>query len=258
MDIVLNERKKAEYYLRTGYIDRKPTKTIIILIKYFYDKYKDKIVVREQIEQFMKKNYNHYFPNKWVGILDELVDKYASDKFTLQEIDKIEITKSELDYISAINNKRLERVAFVLLVYAKAFNLINPNNTGWVSSDISTILKYAKVNIKKSEQPLVMHQLVQYGAIRITNNVEKTTIFVNYMYPDSEPVITITNFNDTVLEYLKWKGEKIGHCNVCGKAIRINSNCQKYCKECYQTLHREQDRLYQNEKIKNSTNRKSP
>jgi hypothetical protein len=234
MDIILDELQLAKQSLETGYISKKPTDTIKILIKYYYSIGMNKGQIRDEIELFMSKNYPDFNSAKWQDILDRLVKKYARDKYSLIRVERINITESELEYIKAMDNSKLEKLSFVLLVFCKIYNKINDKNNNWVNKESKELFKHAKITEKVENQQLTINKLVNMGAVGIANKVDSVNIQVKYVNNNSDTIIVLSDFRDFVLEYLRWKGENIKKCIICGRRIRLktpNSNV-KYCKEC--------------------------
>jgi len=55
------------------------------------------------------------------------------------------------------------------------------------------------------------------------------------------------------LEYLKWKGENIKYCSVCGKPIEANTGNKLYCKECAKEKEKIRKRNWKREYDKTSS-----
>lgn len=244
MDIVLDEKQTALKSIETGYIDyKKPTNTIRVLIKYYYSIGMNKVQIRDEIESFMRKNYLDFNSAKWQDILDRMVKTYAKEKYNMIKIDSISITQKELDKIAELNNLKLEKLAFVLLVYAKILNKINPNNNNWVNKDSNIIFKNAKLKDTGKQQKLILKRLVDLNYIRVSRIVDGTSVRVEFVCDDDEVGLVITNFENFILEYMRLKGVKVDYCQECGKAIEQTNNKVKYCKECFQEVRREQVRI---------------
>lgn len=50
----------------------------------------------------------------------------------------------------------------------------------------------------------------------------------------------------------RWKGKNIIECDNCGLLIFPTNNRQKYCKVCYDEIHKQIDKEYQRRKYNNS------
>ena len=229
----MDELAEAKKAIKTGYMDdKKPTNTIKILIKYYRDKGMDKEQIRNQIEDFMVKNFKDFNSSSWQVSLDRLVMIYFKSDFKLIKIEKIKVTKKELVAIEKLKNIKLEKLAFTLLVYAKVFNQVNDSNDNWVKGSNNAITKDADIIETGKSQKILFKQLKDLGYINYAKMVDKTSTQVTFIDEDSSPVIRITDFRNFILEYLKWKGENITYCSECGKPIKVVNNKVKYCKEC--------------------------
>jgi hypothetical protein len=245
MDIILKEKEMAEMSLETGYIDyKKPTETIKILIKYLYSKGMDKTQIRDEIETFMKKYYVDFNSASWQTMLDNMVKTYSKEKFNLIDIDSVSITQNEWNKILSINNIKLEKLLFILLVYAKVLNKINSENNSWVNKECNVLFKTAKLTETGKQQRLILKQLGDLEYIQIPKMVDGTSVRVNFIDDTSEVLFELTDFNNIILGYLKLKGENIGNCEECGSMIKIVNNKKKYCDECAKNIKNEQNKKY--------------
>ena len=66
---------------------------------------------------------------------------------------------------------------------------------------------------------------------------------------NSPTVIEVNDFDNIYAYYHNYLGKgRYVECSSCGKMVRVNSNRQKYCKECYEEKHRESAREYEKRK----------
>ena len=63
-----------------------------------------------------------------------------------------------------------------------------------------------------------------------------TDIILNYIdldYNSEDIAITITSFNDFILDYYKYIGHKVIECKECGDRVLVKGNAStKYCQQC--------------------------
>ena len=253
MNIILNEKEMALKSIETGYIDyKKPTDTIRTLVKYYYSIGFDKSQVRDEIENFMSKNYIDFNSASWQTILDNMVKTYCKEKYNLIEIDSINITQNEWNSIISISNQRLERLLFVLLVYAKVLNKTNPKNNCWINKEINTIFKTAKLTETGKQQRLILKQLGDMGYIQIPIMVNGTSIRVNYVDDESEVLYELKDIENMLLGYCLLKGENIKICEAeeCSRLIRVTTGNKKYCDICANKIEKENHKIRQQNYIK--------
>ena len=234
MKLILNEKEILEKSLNEGFVDTdKPTNTIRILAKHYLSIGMNRPQTIFSIDKFFSDNYKGYNTVKWQNTIEKIVNSIHKNKdYKLINIEKVEITENELERIRNINNDRLERLTFTLLVYAKIFNQLNENETNWVNSEHKYIFSDARVAVKVREQGEMFYKLREFGLIDISKKVDCTNIKINIVDKESKVLITITDFRNFVYEYLKWKGDKIGNCENCGILIKLTNGNLKYCKEC--------------------------
>lgn len=189
----------------------------------------------------MLDNYINYNPVKWSATIDRQVNK--SDKYPLIKIDNIPITKNEIDTIQSIKNIRLERLAFVILCFAKFSNLRSENNNDWVNREIKEIFKLARLPVVISKQCLMLNDLKKLGLIEYSKKVDNVNINVQYIDNDSEILLRLTDFRELGYEYMLFKGEKYIRCGECGILIKQKNNRVKYCKGCGIETKKEKDRI---------------
>ena len=221
--------------LNEGYIDKKPTNTIKLLAKHFFSIGQTNQQVIDSIENFMDINYYNFNITDWQDTIKKSV-KYVSKykSFDFINITKIEIYQEELDIIKTINNLRLEKLAFVLLVYSKIFNKINRNNSNWVNSSLRDIFSDTKMAISTRDKGLMINKLGEMRLVEVSKKVDCTNIKILFSKIDGDIAFEVDDFRDIVFYYLNWIGENIGVCegNGCGRLIKINSNSQKFCADC--------------------------
>lgn len=248
MKIILNEKEIVDKALNDGYYDeKKPTNTIKLLIKYFYGIGQDKIQVRSSIEDFMKKNFKGFNEVKWQKILDNMVKDLQKENHELFIVDDVKISSNELNIIQSINNLRLKKLAFVLLVYAKIYNQMNRNDSNWVNSDLKDIYSDTKMAVSSIEQGKMIYKLGELGLVEVSRRVDCTNIKVLFI-DENDETININDFRELIFYYQKYIGEKIGNCEKCNKLIKITTSNNKYCKECQKKKQKEWDKEYQKEK----------
>ena len=116
----------------------------------------------------------------------------------------------------------------------------------WISWSLNNIAKLARVHVTKNENRQLFRDLVVAGVIE--SNSSNGSLFEHVLFvsdsKDDEVVLELSeiDYKELAYTYLFYKSGFSGykHCERCGILIKIKSNCQKYCKECYENTHREQ------------------
>ena len=276
---ILNEEKYAEELIKKGFILKKYDYELKILAKYYYSKGIKEDELKNKIKDFCKLNISKFNEIKSFKMIKRAV-KYGHTN-SLFIVKPIRITKAEIDKIKELDNLKLEKIAFTLLVLSninkqsytlymkdKLRNLINENNKKknpieykelckdfpnisrgyFVNEKMNSIFKTARVYVKKDEKQAMLKELIDKEFITMSKKCSFKINFIQHNVKKTE--IIINNFEDFILEYEKIKGDNIGQCAEagCNKLIRITSNRKMYCNECWKEKHKEQDRIYQRNK----------
>lgn len=231
--IVLNEKEYAENCLKNGKLSNKPFFDLSIIAKYYYSIGYKKKKIETLLNDFMRENYDRYEFDEisWRNTISNLVEK--AKKYKLFEINGIKVTKSELEKISEIHNKVLERLMFTMLCLAKLGNERNERNNGWVNTEVKDIFTLARISATIYDQDLKINQLYQLGLIEFPKRNDLLNIRVTFADNQGDEELYISDFRELGYEYLKYKGENFFRCQECGILVRQNKNStKKYCKDC--------------------------
>ena len=235
--VVLNELDILNNILYNDYIEEKrPLSCLRILGKYYLGQGLNRDETYSKLNEYMSKNYKGYSENNWYGKINGLIKNLENyNNYDVVNVDKIVITEYEWNKIIKLNDKQLERVAFILLVYQKIRKFKNKNNDGWISNTITDIFREASVTLKKEEKGKLLHKLYKKEYISIKNSCDSNGIKINYINTESKDKIIIDNFINVISYYYEYKNnEKWKECSVCRKRFKLkssNSN-QKYCYKC--------------------------
>jgi len=236
MPVVLNEVKQAEYIIEKGEVGNKPTSTLFLLGKYYRQKENlNKEQAFNKLNEFMLHNYKNYNSALWEDIIEDISKK--ANKYPLREIDHIEITQSELDKISEVDNLKYQKLLFAMLCYAKLYNLISENNNSWINTNIREIYRAARVTVKyRNDKFLYLNDLEQMGFISFSSKNDNLNIRVNFVDMSEETVFNINDFRELGYEYLNYIGNsKFIRCIECKQLVKKKSKhdySTKYCTEC--------------------------
>ena len=233
MTIVLNEHEWAKEMIESRSLGAKPFETLSRVAKYYIDKDYSKKEVRVMLDTFLLQCEPTASLPKWADTLDYAVARAL--KYDAIKIDGIEITKSEMERIDALEGKQIRRLAFTLLCLAKYWDIVNPQGDHWVNSKDSEIMRMANINTSIKRQSLMYHNLNDVGMVRFSKKVDNTNVRVCFIAP-GETAMTITDFRNLGYQYLRYHGEPYFECQNCGVTTKLNDPIkggkQKYCKEC--------------------------
>ena len=261
--VILNEVELVDNFLENYIFVEGVKKTDIIRLvmrKYYTDsKEEDKVLITKEemfnrlISDLKKGLREEFIYTKWDKTLKTMIGNFYKnisihgDKIDLVDIEKIIVGSNEIEKIKKLNDEKLERIAFVLLVYAKIYNSLNSKNDSWVRISPTTICQEADVKLRGIEQYKKLHELYEKKYISMSNMNFKTGIKVNYCDKDAKEGIVITDFNKVVIRYILATNKNLKKCELCYNLIEITSNRIIYCKSCSDKKERE-NKSVRNEK----------
>lgn len=261
---IINERKFIDNIHNLELIDTKDSFRVLrVLAKHCYWDlgYKETRTIKA-LDKFMIEHvsdYNKFFlsscNSRGISYYEREFKKIYrfATKYPICCEDGFWITKTELKKIEELQNSTLERLAFVLLCYAKLKKLRYPNSTGWVSSKhYRHIFKAgAKINCKLYDRDILLSKLIDTGYLkdrpipslekldymspREAEKMEKQQLDVQVTYIDdnTEKMIFVDDWRELSYYYRRYRGENIIKCLKCGILMRGNkNNTKKYCNNC--------------------------
>lgn len=229
--MILDDVAHAEMCLETGYIDKAPTDTMKCLTKYYRHKGLGKTRIKKKVVEFFEENMQGFILTHWDKTITRIVNRYSNDKYSPVCVKTVNITQKELNSITHLKNNKLEYLSFILLVYCKVWNQINPKNNNWVNMPLRDYFKAANVEERLIDQGYVIHELVKSNIATYSKQYGNLSLNINIVDENSPIAITITDFDNAILYYHRYKGVRILDCQ-CGKLFKPNSNRQKYCSDC--------------------------
>ena len=232
MKMIPNEKAYAEQCLAKTVIDRKPTRTLTILIKYFKNMGLTNEEIYNELVDHMTDAYDGFTEDDWRDKILDLIAIYTTEEHVLLDINAIHITESEMARIEEVNNEVLERILFVMLVYCKVKQAMRNHDSNWITEDMKEICGEAKVARSMEKQAELFRQLMQMGYFNMSRKIGSLSKELLYVDNTSPVVITITSFDDFILDYYIYKGKKVINCKECGKRVIAKGRNSKYCAEC--------------------------
>lgn len=240
----IDERRCLSELIKNPKSIKKDTKRKLILyVKYLKELKKTKSQVRDELDDFMYKNYEGFVMADWDDILQKIVNKYTKPQYREFSTGKdINITYDELNFIKEKQDIEVEKLLFIMLVLAKASLNVNSKSL-WLDCDSAYIFKLSKFKYSKhksrfDQRELKINDLATKGLLSpkaVCNSNEIKLLYgevskgegLNFRLDDE-------SCEDIVYEYLNWIGDKsIKRCEVCSKYIKQESKKPKlYCGKC--------------------------
>ena len=210
-------------------------KDLIILAKYYRYKGYNQSEIKTALISFCKER-----ESDWNAIRKNWKIKIAveeSEKYNLRIPSKTPITKAELDAIEKVKDYDKEKILFVLLVLAKFLKYNNtkikiskkPRQIGlyYVNEDLIKIFQHARIKSVKKYRNKLSHELYDSGYI---DGTVYNGIVVKYVQEDSPTSLFVSDYENIVLAYQRYKGENIAGCS-CGRLF-IKKTKRYLCPVC--------------------------
>lgn len=196
-----------------------------------------------------KKNYNDIIKfiteNNTVGLTDfdiyEFVNKAikSAKKVGLKQVDHIYITKSELAFITNLDDIKLEKIAFVLLALAKYHNEVSGDDDNKVYIKLNEVKNMARINMSRIDFEYFYANLYDKGVLQYNNSPISTMQIVNFVSNDIDDDVVFelkeVDYLELAYIYLSWKNNGKGYtrCQKCDRVMRQSkTKPRKYCEEC--------------------------
>lgn len=231
MNIILNEREWARSAIAARQLGARPAETIGRIARYYYQcegfKRGD---VRAKLEDFILQCDPDAVLVKWGDVIERSVRQ--ASKYPIIDIERIDITKAELDKIAGLDGKQLQRLAFTLLCVAKYWNAVREQNNNWVNAPDKDIMALANLKPPIKRQGQMFRELRDAKLIRFSRRVDNLNTQVCFIDESSPVAIHITDFRNLGNQYALYCGEPYFQCKECGIVVKRNRNVHKYCPDC--------------------------
>jgi ABC-type antimicrobial peptide transport system permease subunit len=270
MNYKYNELAYVEKIYNNGFQTKHLPTEIRLLVLYFRDILEYKPKEREyKIYEFCKKNIPNFRKERFYTTINKALRAGEKKNQKLITISKIDIYKTEVDYINSLDvNQDYKKVLFTFLVQKKLNKIVyeyknnNKNNNKNNDNNNEYNMLYFKGGTKKynnikriSNIPikiLLNDEIVNTLAeLKLITIIHKGTILLDYIQncrQEGDIVFTINDFDNIGLYLDFYNGIKgVIKCENCNKIIKPKNNKQKYCEECAVDV----DRIKAKERMQN-------
>lgn len=238
MSIILKENEWAEQMIIECELGKNPIETLRRVCRYYIDNGCQEKDLINKLESFLLRCNSSASLPKWHGTLVSVI-KYAK-KYKAVDIDKIFISKSEMDTVSNLKSAPLRRLAFTLLCLAKYWNIVRDGNDSWVVSRGNEIMTLANISAPLKRQSAMYKELEDLGLVKFPKKVDSTSMQVCFVDNSDDVVFEVSDFRNLGYQYMMYDGGSFIVCQNCGIVTKANkgsaSNNQKYCPECASKL----------------------
>jgi len=238
--IIWDEFKYGETIYKTQQVKTRKWqyKELGCLVKYLLSIDKKPKEIREILENCCQDDIKYLKTNQKRSIFDKIISKAKREKF-IRDV-TITVYQSEIDMIKKLNNKNLEKIMFVLLVYDKWLG-----NMNWFSlmrQDISREAKIGAINAYKQQE--LIQQLYELGYLKSdvkvlrnkhskSGELKRQMWNIPFIQEEGEIAFQFNNYINVVNRYLNYVYGGFFECKRCGGMFKQNKWDNKiYCDEC--------------------------
>lgn len=243
-----NEKRDIESMISQGYVDESNYKVTIGKLALY--NFKVLNLKREDnydaIKEYMELNASDFFEAEYQKVIYREISN--SKKRILRDISCVNITKSELDKISSLDDIRKEKIAFVLVATAKYYDAIKSSDDHYTNLTNSELCKMARITMRTSDRNNFMTFIYDDGIVErhIRPDGSGKKVIIVSDDKDDEVIIKIdeVDFQELAYLYLNWKNNGgFSRCDVCGRLIKQSkTRPRKYCEECGKYIERENNK----------------
>lgn len=233
-----DDKEDIENKILNNYVNQEnPEETIRDLARYNHHMLQMKKEDNyDAILAYMVKNCRDFYEEQYFKIIYRNIS--SAKKYKFRNVDKVQITRAEMDKITALNDIRKEKIAFVLLSVAKYYNNVSSDNNNRMYMSISDLFKLARVSIPCKDRASYLHFAYQNGMLVEHTFVGTNLKVVGFIDDDSDVIMELTedDYKELAYTYLNYKNGGYKHCKCCGRLFKMKKGSpgRLYCKECGQ------------------------
>lgn len=260
------EMDHANAILENGFITKYIGSELKILAKFYKKENLDSEQIKEKLHTFCKDNLHGYNKAIHYKIINAAVNFTNNLKNKLIQIDKVDISKKEIEHIDSLDiSHDFKRVVFTLLVLNKLTKLYVLHKDGELKSkdhyfggykNYRELVSLSKIKFEKRKKSTVknihdlIHLLHEKGIVEITSNGNVKLLFMYEIDEDDDFILSVTDYENIGYYYdFHHHENKVKECEnkSCRKLIKITTSNNMYCKDCGIEI----DRIKARERMRN-------
>ena len=242
MSIILNECAWAEQMIEESSLGDNAYETLCRIAKYYKAHGAQKAELRKKLEEFLCRCDPYVSTVLWSETIEKAVK--VGMKYPPVMIEKITVTRPEIETIMKLNGIQLQRLAFTLLCIAKYMMTVAPRTDGWVNTPENEVMKMANIKTSYKRQNLMYGQLLDEGLLKSSKKISNLNVQVVFMQ-DGEPAIEVKDFRDLGNQFMMYIGKPYFVCQNCGLTVKVPDGAKagkmKYCHDCAQKIKMQQN-----------------
>lgn len=252
--LILNEKEFIKNIIETKQVPNKfSLSRIIDMLSRLYindeensDKKKKELI--EYVKQTLTTlNLSYYYEYQYDSRITKICGKVYKERLKLREDNFVPLYQEELDWVNSFKKDRDKKFIFACLIIARYYN-----TEGWVNLKCSELFKLANITMTTKDRNIYIGEMIRSGHISDSLKNSNLNIKIN-LCKSKNVVMEINNFDNLGNQILVKVKDKTKMCECCGKLIKIKSKYDgstKYCKDCKDDIHCEQQKQYR-KRIKN-------
>ena len=243
----------AEKIIKDGFQTNFTTYELKILAKYY--KYKDNKPKERKalLYEFCEKNILSFNKVKYFKIINTALNHAANKNSKIIQIDSINITKNEVEYVNNLNveydHKKVLFCLFVesklnILKYKMRYNedcngKLFGGAKGSYYKDLSELAGLPQsVDINK-----IINHLSDAGLVTTINRGKIYLTFIDNITINEDIAFKINTFDNTGMYFDYYNGsDKVIKCERCEILVEKTVNNKKYCDSCSKEIKMKKDR----------------
>ena len=259
MNKYFKEKEYIEGLLKKNKLDSGIRSDLKILAKYYKHLGQDNENVEKSLYDFCEKKCNGWFNKvRHYKMIDNAVTYAFKDDSVLIQIESIEVTKKEMEFIESLKYEELEKkIIFSLLVINKlnntrskmrGFDSKNKYFGGSGEYSYKSLMDTLNEKITRTYREKGIHKTIKQfnddELTRTTNRLSLELLFLDIIEKDDEMALEVMDFDNIGLTYEFYYGsKKVKKCEMCGKLIRITTGNKTKCIQCQSKVTQENWRL---------------
>lgn len=247
---IFNEEIHAKKMLENGFLLKKVNGyELSILAKYYFKNEKiNRPKTRQKLIDFTKGYFEDFDEVKYRKMINSSVEQ--GRKYNYIKIENIGITQNEFKIIKDLNDIKLEKILFFMIIISKVANSIskqkynqNIDKTKYKNEDLkeyvdrffvcnkhSQIMNECKIKTSVKQRNKMFKTLVEKKLLDMTKKCNFKVLCID---TEGENILNINHLDEFVLEYVRKIGGKVIECGCCDKLVEVKRNARtKYCEEC--------------------------
>ena len=251
------EKTYIEEILSDGFTSKHLFHEMKLLAKHYKELEIDEEERKAKLYSFCEDNIKDFNKVVYFKTINRVLNYVANKDETLVQIDEINISKSELDYIDKLDiDDNLKKLVFTLLVLTRLNKKYLESRDGELKNEsyyfgghtnyrelttCSKITSDKRNGIKNIHD--IIHTLDQKKIVQIVGKGNIKLLFMYEIEDDKNDGILVDKFDVIGYFYDMYKGDKkIKMCESCGTLVKVTGNRQVYCKECWKVVRAGQNR----------------